>query len=104
MAWVVLDESPTPMLRWQASLTAAEPVSTPLPLGLVSDATVQVEGTLGSSVVEVGGSNSGMDFIPMDVVRHADLVPLPRGVAYLRMALLEADPEAVVVVTVAGRR
>jgi hypothetical protein len=102
--WAVLDQSPTPMLRWQATLSAADPVSDDLPLGLVVRSTVQVDGFLGASVVEVAGSNSGDGFVPMDVVRHADLVPLPEGVAFLRVSLLEPDAEAAVIVTVAGRR
>lgn len=103
MPWILLEETPAPVMRWEARLTAAAPESDPLSLALVESATVQVEGEFGGATVRLSGSNSGTGYVPFDALRHSDLVAvLP--VLYLEATLLDADPTTEVRVTVVGRR
>lgn len=103
MTWIVADDTPAPMLRWTTTLTADQPETGPLALGLVKTATVQVEGIFGTAAVELVGSNSGTGYVPLHVVRHQDLELLP-PVAYLAARLDLPNEETAVTITVAGHR
>lgn len=103
MAWSMIEDTPGPLLRWQARLTAESPDPGPQSLALVAMAVVQLEGAFGAATVEVLGSNSGMDYIPFDARAHSDLVAL-LPVLYLKTVAVGADATTDVLVTVVGRR
>lgn len=102
MPWDLIEDTPAPVRRWQTRLSAGEPDPGPLSLAIVATATVHVEGVFGEATVRLGGSNSGVTYVPFDALRHSDCVGvLP--VLYLEAVVQDADETTDLLVTVVGR-
>ncbi len=103
MSWTLIEETPGPLMRWQARLTRDRYDSSPLSLALIENPVIQIEGNFGEAAVELRGSNSGQDYVSFDMRQHADIVAvLPT--LYFKAVAVDADETTDVLVTIVGRR
>ncbi len=103
MSWTLIEDTPSPLYRWQARLTHTAPDPGPQSIALIENPVVQIEGTFGEASVTLLGSNSGLDYVPFDSRQHADIVAvLPT--LYVKAVAVDADETTDVLVTLVGRR
>lgn len=93
-------------LIWTATLTAADPMTEPLPVAFLRAGTVQVDGVFGSGVATVALGNVAHRLITVETLRHAELLPLTPmlPVRWLTVATGGASDTTAITVTVVGAR
>ena len=103
MGWHTLEDTPSPIFRWQARLSAASPTPGMVSLHPVHDATLHAEGEFGGATLEIHGSNSGTGPIPLAHLDAPDLIDL-KATLWLGALVTGATDETDILLTVAGRR
>ncbi len=96
----------TRTMRAVWTLSAADPgtADAPVEAGAWRDKSVQVEGDLGTATVVVEGSNSGLTWSPLVILRYPDLAAATPNAALWRARVLTPDDQTAVTVTLIGVR